>query len=145
MVILVGVVVGFYIRFASGSEGAFAFSEHTFFLYVLPPIIFEAGYVQCNNRVFMDNIGTILVNAIIGTAFNTFTVGYAVYFVANAIGIDMSPLEGLVGARGRFGERGHGGSAFRLAFYVLPATMGKWGLYFVRRAPLDYRAGQHHF
>ena len=104
MVILVGIVVGLYIRFASGVEGSFAFSEQTFFLYVLPPIIFEAGYVQCNNRVFMDNVGTILVNAIVGTAFNTFAVGFAVYGVANAINIDMSPLEGLVGAQQ--GERG---------------------------------------
>ena len=38
-------------------------------------IIFEAGYVQCNNRVFMDNLGSILINAIIGTTFNTFALG----------------------------------------------------------------------
>ncbi|EGD75496.1 hypothetical protein PTSG_06571 [Salpingoeca rosetta] len=73
MVIVVGVFIGIWIR-----------------------IIFEAGYVQCNNRVFMDNLGSILINAILGTVFNTFALGYAMYGVATSIGIDMSPIEGLV-------------------------------------------------
>ena len=49
-----------------------------FFLILLPPIILEAGYFM-PNRLFFDHIGTILLMAVIGTIFNMFTVGSALY------------------------------------------------------------------
>eukprot|EP00730_Choanoeca_flexa_P003566 TRINITY_DN11446_c0_g1_i5.p1 TRINITY_DN11446_c0_g1~~TRINITY_DN11446_c0_g1_i5.p1 ORF type:complete len:853 (+),score=224.11 TRINITY_DN11446_c0_g1_i5:1293-3851(+) len=96
MVIGVGILVGFYIRFGAERNDPFAFSADSFFLLILPPIIFEAGYLQCNNRVFMENVGTILINAIFGTAFNTFAVGFALFGLSSSLGIDLSPAEGLV-------------------------------------------------
>jgi sodium/hydrogen exchanger-like protein 3 len=41
---------------------------------MLPPIILDAGYFM-PNRLFFDNIGTILLMAVIGTIFNVATIG----------------------------------------------------------------------
>lgn len=115
MVILVGMFVAVYEQYGlnanSDEEPAvhaeavggvetskvIPFDAESFFLYILPPIIFEAGYVQCNNRVFMNNLGTIVTNAILGTAFNTFAIGYSCWGVALALGIEgFGALDGLV-------------------------------------------------
>ena len=63
---------------------------------VIPPIIFFEGLAS-NNHVFMKNLGTILVNAIIGTVLSTLAVGYTMYAVAVALGIaHFDILDGLV-------------------------------------------------
>lgn len=41
---------------------------------MLPPIILDAGYFM-PNRLFFDNIGTILLMAVVGTIFNVATIG----------------------------------------------------------------------
>jgi NhaP-type Na+/H+ or K+/H+ antiporter len=41
---------------------------------MLPPIILDAGYFM-PNRLFFDNIGTILLMAVVGTVFNVATIG----------------------------------------------------------------------
>ena len=53
-------------------------------------IIFEAGYFT-DNDAFFRNIGTILVNAVVGTVLNCFAIGYTMYGVAQGLGIDMRP------------------------------------------------------
>merc|ERR1711970_1456185 len=44
-----------------------------FFLFLLPPIIGEAGYFM-PNRLFFDQLGTILLMAVVGTIFNRFRI-----------------------------------------------------------------------
>ena len=46
----------------------------TFFIYMLPPIILDAGYFM-PNRLFFDHLGTILLMAVVGTIFNMLTIG----------------------------------------------------------------------
>ncbi|KAF1753863.1 hypothetical protein GCK72_020420 [Caenorhabditis remanei] len=48
--------------------------SHTFFLYLLPPIIFDAGYFMPNRALF-ENLDSILVFSVFGTLWNTFAIG----------------------------------------------------------------------
>ena len=50
------------------------FSAELFFYILLPPIILESAY-SLHNKVFLDNLGTILLYAVPGTAFNFLLTG----------------------------------------------------------------------
>jgi len=56
------------------------FNPDTFFLFILPPIVMEAGYFM-PKEPFFANIGTILTYAIIGTVFNAMAIGASLYGV----------------------------------------------------------------
>lgn len=74
LLIVLGLVVGIVLHFLSARQAEFVLPSTAFFFYLLPPIVFDAGYFM-PNRAFFDNFGTILVYAVIGTIFNCFTIG----------------------------------------------------------------------
>ena len=76
LLIMIGVAVGVIFYFAGGQE--MKISTDVFFLYLLPPIILEAGYFM-PTRAFFDNIGTILLFAVIGTLINALLLGFSVW------------------------------------------------------------------
>ena len=88
VLIFIGLVFGFIIYGAedpSTSTSAFPrFTTSLFFNVLLPPIILDSAY-SLYDRAFLDNLGSIMVFAIIGTVFNVFTVAGSLYFV-NYIG-----------------------------------------------------------
>lgn len=73
LLIVIGVIIGVLLRYGTRFDVS-PLTPTTFFLYMLPPIIFDAGYFM-PNRLFFDHLGTILLMAVVGTIFNIFTIG----------------------------------------------------------------------
>lgn len=81
LLIVVGVAIGVILVHATDSVHVSPLVPDTFFFYMLPPIILDAGYFM-PNRLFFDHLGTILLFAVIGTIFNTLAIGkYYIFFL----------------------------------------------------------------
>uniref|UniRef100_A0A8C5LKF2 Sodium/hydrogen exchanger n=1 Tax=Leptobrachium leishanense TaxID=445787 RepID=A0A8C5LKF2_9ANUR len=87
LLIVVGLLVGGLIK-AVGETPPVLRSD-VFFLFLLPPIILDAGYFL-PLRAFSENLGTILIFAVIGTLWNTFFLGSLLYAVCQIGGSDLS-------------------------------------------------------
>ncbi|XP_055920126.1 sodium/hydrogen exchanger 3 isoform X24 [Eupeodes corollae] len=77
LLIVVGVAIGVVLYFVT-SVNVSPLTPNTFFFYMLPPIILDAGYFM-PNRLFFDNLGTILLMAVVGTIFNVATIGSSLW------------------------------------------------------------------
>lgn len=78
LLIVVGLLLGGIIR--AIEDEAPVLDSKFFFLYLLPPIILDAGYFL-PIRAFTENLGTILMFAVVGTLWNIFFVGGMMYGV----------------------------------------------------------------
>ncbi|XP_037640930.1 sodium/hydrogen exchanger 1 isoform X2 [Sebastes umbrosus] len=79
LLITVGLLVGGLIKLA-GEDVPPVLDSKLFFLCLLPPIILDAGYFL-PIRPFMENLGTILMFAVVGTLWNAFFIGGLLYAV----------------------------------------------------------------
>ncbi|XP_072754359.1 probable Na(+)/H(+) antiporter nhx-3 isoform X2 [Anoplolepis gracilipes] len=82
LLIAVGVIVGLLL-FQASSVHVSPLTPDTFFLYMLPPIILDAGYFM-PNRLFFDHLGTILLFAVLGTIFNTMSIGASLWLLGKS-------------------------------------------------------------
>ena len=79
LLIVLGLLVGVILFFSKlANTEDYVLKSDVFFLFLLPPIVLEAGYFL-PKRAFFDNIGTILMYAIFGTLFNTVAIGLSLY------------------------------------------------------------------
>ncbi|XP_013881139.1 sodium/hydrogen exchanger 1b [Austrofundulus limnaeus] len=85
LLIFVGLLVGGVIK--AMKETAPILDSKLFFLYLLPPIILDAGYFL-PIRAFTENLGTILVFAVVGTLWNAFFIGGMMFAVCQ---LDVTP------------------------------------------------------
>ncbi|XP_040280952.1 sodium/hydrogen exchanger 2-like [Bufo bufo] len=77
LLILVGLLLG-GIMFAINETSPPAMKTDVFFLYLLPPIVLDAGYFL-PTRPFFDNVGTIFLYAVVGTLWNAFGIGISLF------------------------------------------------------------------
>jgi len=66
--ILLGVVFKYFYKHEEGMLNILQFEPHTFFLFLLPPIMFEAGF-SLRVRVFLKNIFSVLAITVLATLF----------------------------------------------------------------------------
>ncbi|KAI6233306.1 Sodium/hydrogen exchanger [Aphelenchoides fujianensis] len=74
LLIVVGLLLGWLLVGLKVQSSLFTFNATTFFLYLLPPIIFDAGYFMPNRQLF-ENFGSVMTFAIVGTIWNFFAIG----------------------------------------------------------------------
>ncbi|GIY63796.1 hypothetical protein CDAR_601431 [Caerostris darwini] len=95
MLLLVGVALGLVLFHSGMIVGPL--TPTVFFLFMLPPIVFDAGYFM-PNRLFFDNIISILVYAVIGTVWNALTIGASLWAIGltGIFGYEISLIEMLL-------------------------------------------------
>ncbi|XP_051526667.1 sodium/hydrogen exchanger 3.1 [Myxocyprinus asiaticus] len=97
MLIILGFILGGIVWGADNVQ-TFKLLPPTFFYYLLPQIILDAGYFM-PNKLFFSNLGAILVYAIIGTCWNAAAVGLSLWgcYEAGAMGnLDIGLLQFLL-------------------------------------------------
>ncbi|XP_013773882.1 sodium/hydrogen exchanger 3-like [Limulus polyphemus] len=96
VLVVVGVLIGLLLFF-TGLEHVGPLTSEVFFLYMLPPIILDAGYFM-PNRLFFDNMASILMYAVVGTVWNALTIGFSLWGVGltGLYGMDMPLLDTLL-------------------------------------------------
>uniref|UniRef100_A0A5F8GWE1 Sodium/hydrogen exchanger n=1 Tax=Monodelphis domestica TaxID=13616 RepID=A0A5F8GWE1_MONDO len=82
LLILLGLALG-GIVLAVAKKAEYQLEPGTFFLFLLPPIVLDSGYFM-PSRLFFDNLGAILTYAVVGTLWNSFTTGAALWGVQQA-------------------------------------------------------------
>ncbi|XP_033950230.1 Na(+)/H(+) exchanger beta-like [Pseudochaenichthys georgianus] len=90
LLIGVGLLVGGIIK-AIGEEAP-VLDTKLFFHYLLPPIILDAGYFL-PIQAFMENMGTILMFAVVGTLWNVFFIGGMIFAVCQIEGVQLAGVD----------------------------------------------------
>ncbi|GMR45719.1 hypothetical protein PMAYCL1PPCAC_15914, partial [Pristionchus mayeri] len=83
LLIAVGLAIGILLKQTEVNESHFTLDSHFFFLYLLPPIIFDSGYFM-PNWAFFKNWDSILLFSVVGTLFNALAIGFSLRYLSGA-------------------------------------------------------------
>ncbi len=95
LLIVVGLSVGMTLKYYGVSEKLYTLNSTTFFIYLLPPIMFDAGYFMPNRQLF-ENLDSVALFAVVGTIWNTAAIGATLVALShwfNLFTVAFSPLE----------------------------------------------------
>ncbi|KAK3031598.1 hypothetical protein RJ639_035604 [Escallonia herrerae] len=86
--LLLGLVSGGVVLLVSGGKSSriLVFNEELFFIYLLPPIIFNAGF-QVKKKQFFKNFSTILLFGIIGTIISFCLISLGAFLLFKRLGL----------------------------------------------------------
>ncbi|KAI5326498.1 hypothetical protein L3X38_035572 [Prunus dulcis] len=92
--LLLGLVAGLVVLLVTKFQSSriLIFSEDLFFLYLLPPIIFNAGF-QVKKKQFFKNFTTILLFGIVGTVISFCLISLGAYFLFKRFGFTTLTLQ----------------------------------------------------
>ncbi|KFO71401.1 Sodium/hydrogen exchanger 5, partial [Cuculus canorus] len=94
LLILLGLGLG-GIVLAVAKKAEYQLEPNMFFLFLLPPIVLDSGYFM-PSRLFFNNIGAILTYAVVGTLWNSFATGAALWGLHRAGLMDPGVEAGLM-------------------------------------------------
>ncbi|XP_033899052.3 sodium/hydrogen exchanger 5-like [Acipenser ruthenus] len=94
LLILLGLGLG-GIVLAATNRTEYQLHPKMFFLFLLPPIVLDSGYFM-PSRLFFDNIGAILMYAVVGTLWNSSATGLALWGIKQAGLMDKKVDAGLM-------------------------------------------------
>ncbi|KAK4796043.1 hypothetical protein SAY86_028369 [Trapa natans] len=88
LALLLGLCAGVVVLLVTKEENSriLSFSENLFFLYLLPPIIFNAGF-QVKKKQFFKNFSTILLFGVFGTLISFCVISVGVFLLFEKLGI----------------------------------------------------------
>ncbi|XP_062610042.1 sodium/hydrogen exchanger 3-like [Saccostrea cucullata] len=82
LLIVMGLIVGALLHFTHiARTDEYVLNADVFFIYLLPPIIFDAGYFM-PVRAFFDNLGTILLLAFVNTCISAGLIAVSLYGIS---------------------------------------------------------------
>ena len=87
---MVGLLLGGII-FGVDEKSPPAMKTDVFFLYLLPPIVLDAGYFM-PTRPFFENIGTIFWYAVVGTLWNSIGIGVSLFGICQIEAFGLSDI-----------------------------------------------------
>ncbi|KAK6485397.1 sodium/hydrogen exchanger 2-like [Huso huso] len=97
LLIIIGLIVG-GIMYSVHEASPAVLTTDVFFLYLLPPIVLDAGYFM-PTRLFFENCGTVLWFSVVGTLWNSIGIGISLFGICQieAFGIqDINLQENLL-------------------------------------------------
>ncbi|KAJ7319721.1 hypothetical protein JRQ81_019232 [Phrynocephalus forsythii] len=90
LLILVGLILGGII-FGVQEKSPPVMKSDVFFLYLLPPIVLDAGYFM-PTRLFFENFGTIFWYAVVGTLWNSLGIGISLFGICQIEAFGLSDI-----------------------------------------------------
>lgn len=90
LLIMVGLLLGGII-FGVDEKSPPAMKTDVFFLYLLPPIVLDAGYFM-PTRPFFENLGTIFWYAVVGTLWNSIGIGLSLFGICQIEAFGLSDI-----------------------------------------------------